>query len=136
MIAFVPPGDRHAQGSPDAAQSGTGAAAATVKDPVCRMDGDKAKAEADDRKSEYNKKAYYFCSDNCKKEFDKNPAKYLKEKAKTANAARRVDPICGMEADPATARFSSEYRGSKYYFCSESCKKTFDANPQKYRKKS
>jgi len=135
-IAFFLPGDGYAQGSPGATRANTGVSAGTVEDPVCRMDVDKAKAGAAGRKSEYQKKAYYFCSDHCKKEFDKDPAKYLKEKAKADNAARRIDPVCGMDVDPATARFRSEYRGAEYYFCSESCKRAFDANPQKYQKKS
>lgn len=42
------------------------------------------------------------------------------------------DPVCGMEVDPATAAGSSEYEGATYYFCSEGCKKDFDAEPSKY----
>ncbi|SHF50157.1 YHS domain-containing protein [Caldanaerobius fijiensis DSM 17918] len=47
-----------------------------VKDPVCGMTVDEGKAPA---KSEYNGKTYYFCSNHCKTEFDKDPAKYVKE---------------------------------------------------------
>jgi len=28
--------------------------------------------------------------------------------------------------------FVTEYERSKYYFCSEACKRSFDRNPQKY----
>jgi YHS domain-containing protein len=42
------------------------------------------------------------------------------------------DPICGMDVDPKTAAGESEYKGQTYYFCSPGCKKTFDANPEKY----
>ena len=35
-----------------------------------------------------------------------------------------IDPICGMNVDPATAR-SAERDGTTYYFCSESCRKKF-----------
>lgn len=42
------------------------------------------------------------------------------------------DPVCGMDVDPATAQWKSEYRGKTYYFCSPSCKRQFDANPQQY----
>jgi Cu+-exporting ATPase len=41
-----------------------------------------------------------------------------------------TDPSCGMELDPAKAAGKSEYKGKTYYFCSLSCKKTFDANPE------
>ncbi|UGV40772.1 YHS domain-containing protein [Methanococcoides orientis] len=41
------------------------------------------------------------------------------------------DPVCGMSIDKRTAKFKSEYNGETYYFCSLSCKKTFDENPEK-----
>ncbi len=47
-------------------------AAATVKDPVCKMDVDPAKAV----KAERDGKTYYFCSEYCKEQFEKDPAKY------------------------------------------------------------
>lgn len=42
------------------------------------------------------------------------------------------DPVCGMTVDPKTAAGNSEYKGETYYFCSPGCKKSFDANPDKY----
>ena len=48
------------------------------KDPVCGMDVDESNAEAAGRKIEYRGKAYYFCSDMCKQQFDKNPDTYIK----------------------------------------------------------
>ena len=48
------------------------------KDPVCGMDVDESKAEAAGRKIEYRGKAYYFCSDMCKQQFNKNPDTYIK----------------------------------------------------------
>jgi Cu+-exporting ATPase len=41
-----------------------------------------------------------------------------------------------MLIDPKTAAGKSEYKGQTYYFCSTGCKKTFDANPEKYAVKS
>ncbi len=46
------------------------------------------------------------------------------------------DPVCGMTVDPKTAASKSEYKGVTYYFCSAGCKKSFDANPDKYAGKS
>ena len=43
-----------------------------------------------------------------------------------------IDPICKMTVDEKTAKFTSEYKGKKYYFCAPGCKKTFDAAPEKY----
>jgi RND family efflux transporter MFP subunit len=56
-----------------AAQGVFGAAA---KDPVCGMDVDEMRAAAAGRKAEYKGATYFFCSDDCKKQFDKEPTKY------------------------------------------------------------
>jgi len=45
------------------------------KDPVCGMDVD-PKTTA--HKSNYQGKMYYFCSLGCKRDFDKDPQKFLK----------------------------------------------------------
>jgi len=45
------------------------------------------------------------------------------------------DPICGMTVKTAGAKFTSTYEGKTYYFCSETCKKTFDKEPAKHVKK-
>lgn len=44
-----------------------------VKDPVCGMDVDPKTAAGH---SDYEGKTYYFCSQGCKKAFDKEPQKY------------------------------------------------------------
>lgn len=46
------------------------------------------------------------------------------------------DPVCNMMVDEKTSKFKSEYQGKTYYFCAESCKNTFDENPEKYVKNS
>jgi Cu+-exporting ATPase len=46
-----------------------------AKDPVCGMKVDEKKAAGS---STYLGKTYYFCSANCKVEFDKNPPKYVR----------------------------------------------------------
>lgn len=43
-----------------------------------------------------------------------------------------IDPICKMDVEIATAKYSSEYEGVDYYFCCAGCKRTFDANPDSY----
>ena len=43
-----------------------------------------------------------------------------------------IDPICKMEVDEATAKFTSEFKGNTYYFCAPGCKAEFEANPGKY----
>lgn len=44
------------------------------------------------------------------------------------------DPVCGMDVDEKTAKWASEYKGKKYYFCAPGCKKKFDQDPSKYAK--
>jgi xanthine dehydrogenase accessory factor len=36
-----------------------------------------------------------------------------------------VDPICGMEVDVATARWTAERDGQTYFFCAAACRRTF-----------
>lgn len=43
-----------------------------------------------------------------------------------------TDPVCGMRIAPSTAVGSSEYKGQRYFFCSASCKTSFDGDPAKY----
>ena len=45
------------------------------------------------------------------------------------------DPVCGMEIDPGSAAGTSEYAGQTHYFCNLDCKRSFDAEPEKYATK-
>jgi YHS domain-containing protein len=47
------------------------------RDLVCDMDVDAARAKAAGRTTLRDGKTYYFCSDQCKKQFDADPAKYV-----------------------------------------------------------
>jgi YHS domain-containing protein len=42
------------------------------------------------------------------------------------------DPVCGMDVDPKTAQWKSDYKGQTYYFCAPGCKKEFDQQPEKF----
>ena len=54
----------------------------------------------------------------------------------TEKAAAQRDPVCGMEIDPVAPHAITVQRGGKtWYLCSERCKKTFEANPDKYTPK-
>jgi len=44
----------------------------------------------------------------------------------------RLDPVCLMDVDPATARHRVEYNGRVIVFCAPSCKKQFLADPEAY----
>lgn len=42
-----------------------------------------------------------------------------------------IDPVCGMEVDPATA-VSVEFGGVVYYFCERACADTFREDPGRW----
>src|SRR5262245_50412076 len=44
----------------------------------------------------------------------------------------RIDPVCGMAVDPATASGKFDYEGETYYFCNPNCLRKFSAAPQGY----
>jgi YHS domain-containing protein len=47
-----------------------------ARDPVCGMNVNEQQAAG---KSEYQGQTYYFCSSNCKQQFDQNPQRYASE---------------------------------------------------------
>lgn len=47
-------------------------------DPVCGMDVNENNPPA---KAEYNDVTYYFCSDNCRDEFEEDPEEYISSAA-------------------------------------------------------
>jgi YHS domain-containing protein len=53
-------------------------------------------------------------------------------KKNTASGDKVKDPVCGMTVNLKTTKFTSEYKGKTYGFCSENCKKQFDAEPDMF----
>lgn len=43
-----------------------------------------------------------------------------------------TDPVCGMTVDPSGAAGGATYKGTKYYFCSKHCLKSFESLPERY----
>jgi YHS domain-containing protein len=43
-----------------------------------------------------------------------------------------IDPVCFMKVAPDKKDFMFTYQMKTYYFCAESCRKAFEANPDKY----
>jgi YHS domain-containing protein len=43
-----------------------------------------------------------------------------------------VDPVCKMKVEAASAKWRSDYKGKKYFFCAPGCKTAFDKDPEKY----
>jgi YHS domain-containing protein len=45
-----------------------------------------------------------------------------------------IDPVCKMTVNENSAKYVSEYKGKKYFFCAPGCKKMFDEKPDKFLK--
>ncbi len=43
-----------------------------------------------------------------------------------------IDPVCGMSVDTRSAAADMCYNGIQLYFCSESCRRSFETDPQSY----
>lgn len=102
------------------------------------MGVDARKAEI--KKSDYKGQTYYFCSDLCKRKFDKNPEQYrdqgpgVRGQGSVADSHSKMakDLACGMDVDiNARGVFRAEYQGKIYYFCTSSCRDNFMKDPQK-----
>jgi YHS domain-containing protein len=46
--------------------------------------------------------------------------------------AMAKDPVCGMDVDTDNAQNTSEYKGTRYYFCSRGCMLDFEEDPERY----
>jgi YHS domain-containing protein len=42
------------------------------------------------------------------------------------------DPVCGMMIDPEEAAGSTTFEGHEIYFCSDQCRREFEADPAHY----
>jgi len=72
------PGTVKAEAMEGGMETATASASEPAQDLICGMDVDRDAAKAAGRTSVYQGKTYYFCSDDCKKQFDAEPAKYVK----------------------------------------------------------
>src|SRR3972149_2492620 len=101
-----------------------------VVDPVCKMTIE----DKDAGTSTYKGTTYYFCSPVCKEDFDKNPESFINppipplEKGGEGRLVGEMakDPICGMVI-PKERSLKREVGARSYYFCSETCVRTFEA---------
>ena len=101
--------------APGAAHEAMPAPAASVKDPVCGMDVDPARAAG---VASHEGKQYHFCSTHCVAKFQADPARYLRPVAASAPEAMPAGrytcpmhpeivrdgfgtcPLCGMALEP------------------------------------
>lgn len=47
-------------------------------------------------------------------------------------SASAIDPVCGMDVDPATAEHHAAHAGVEHYFCSARCQSKFESDPARY----
>ncbi len=52
--------------------------------------------------------------------------------AEGANGTAVLDPVCGMQVDPARTTHHAEHEGVTHHFCSARCKERFVADPERY----
>lgn len=107
----------------------------------CPVSGEEIKKSEAKGTFEYEGKTYYFCCENCKEKFMKNPEKYAYQDSHEGQMHAHhhaedstVDPVCGMKVKKSEAKATYEYDGRTYYFCMEACKEKFVKDPEKYVK--
>lgn len=44
------------------------------------------------------------------------------------------DPVCGMMIDSSTAAGRTTYESQDVYFCSDQCRRTFEASPEQFER--
>jgi YHS domain-containing protein len=59
----------------------------TAIDPVCGAELDEQQTA---RKSEYQDRAYYFCSPDCKQRFEEDPTRYADPRTARQDATRQL----------------------------------------------
>lgn len=45
---------------------------------------------------------------------------------------RFKDPVCGMNVEPEAAAGKDAFEGETFYFCSQHCLETFQADPRRF----
>jgi YHS domain-containing protein len=55
-----------------------------------------------------------------------------KEQIFSSGGIMTIDPVCGMRVQEKQAELQTQYAGRKYFFCSEECKREFEADPNGY----
>ncbi len=112
-------------------------------DPVCGMTVDPASARGS---VEFGGKTYHFCSAQCVRKFEQDPAKYQNARpalpglvtlgapapAAPTSIAKEIDPVCGMLVDPAAAKHRFEHKGKNYFFCCGGCLEKFRSDPVRF----
>lgn len=101
---------------------------------VCPMTGETVTASS--ASIDFAGTRYQMCCGGCPDEFKKDPSTAIKSdklKGKTFGTFL-FDPVSNARIDPKTAKASTDYKGTRYYFATAAEKSTFDASPKKFTK--
>jgi YHS domain-containing protein/uncharacterized membrane protein YraQ (UPF0718 family) len=104
-------------------------------DPVCGMQVRTTNAPA---RSEHAGQVHHFCSDRCRERFEADPGRYTggggmsHPMGRADGATPTIDPVCGMNVDPASAAAHRTHEGRDVWFCGEGCAARFDENPERF----
>jgi len=103
-------------------------------DVVCGMQVQTANAPAH---TSHDGTTYWFCSDRCRERFEADPDRYAHPTADHTpepmeDTTMAIDPVCGMQVDPATAAAIRTYDGRNWFFCNPGCAEAFDGDPARY----
>ena len=87
---------------------------ATATDPVCGMT---VHSETAAGKSKYGERVYYFCSVDCKEQFDSDPARYAAKQATpgVADVPERHEPPRTTTGGITAPKFGSAGSGGAEY---------------------
>src|SRR5581483_537770 len=124
--------------------SAPGSTTAVERDPVCGMNVNPATSK---HVHEHQGRKFYFCCAHCVDKFKSHPGQYLDRPRSpglitlgipkaSPSASTERDPVCGMNVDAANDKYTDEYAGKKYYFCSAHCCEKFQSSPQTYLQKA
>ena len=95
-----------------------------LKDPICGMEV----PPDSPLRAVYQEREYFFCSERCLAEFNKDPQYFA---GKVATTEKVEDPVCGMLVQPDSPhRFT--YNGQNFVFCSSRCLELFQNQPELY----
>jgi len=87
--------------------------------------------------ADYQGKRVYFCCPACIKEFQKDPAKYVKQledSGVTLEKAPTPQTACPVTGDKIDKNYYVDYQGKRIYTCCSGCVEEVKKDPAKYVK--